>query len=139
MEQRRASEVKAAADLIRAPEYLPEDLKAEFDEVAAELLRAKIMTNLDVDALAAFITARRLHQDLSSAVLRMKPYIEYDDGRLMYDDEYGKMLNQQDKVYKQVRAAAQDLGLTISSRCKLVIPKPSEEKQDPITARFGEL
>lgn len=39
-------------------------------------------------------------------------------------DQYSKI---HDRYFKQCRASASDLGLTISSRCKLVVPKTEEE------------
>lgn len=39
------------------------------------------------------------------------------------NDDYSELLINQDKLFKQCRQASSDLGLTISSRCRLVIPK----------------
>ncbi len=36
----------------------------------------------------------------------------------------------QEKLFKMARAAASDLGLTITSRCKLVVPKPEEKPKN---------
>jgi P27 family predicted phage terminase small subunit len=41
-----------------------------------------------------------------------------------------KVLNNQDKLFKQCRSSAMDLGLTISSRCKLVVPKAEEDTKE---------
>ena len=41
------------------------------------------------------------------------------------------ILIQQDKLFKQCRQTATDLGLTITSRCKIVLPKTKEEKKKP--------
>ena len=42
-------------------------------------------------------------------------------------DTLFKWSNLQDKFFKQCRTCASDLGLTISSRCKLVIPEIKKE------------
>lgn len=44
------------------------------------------------------------------------------------NDDYSELLINQDKLFKQCRQASSDLGLTISSRCKLVIPKKDDGK-----------
>ena len=38
----------------------------------------------------------------------------------------------QDKVFKQCQSSARDLGLTISSRCKLIVPKLEEDDDDEL-------
>lgn len=43
----------------------------------------------------------------------------------------------QSEAFKEARAAAADLGLTIASRCKLVAPKAKEEKPKNKFERFA--
>ena len=39
----------------------------------------------------------------------------------------------QEKYFKQARACANDLGLTITSRCRLVVPKaPERPEENPL-------
>ncbi|AND83520.1 phage terminase small subunit P27 family [Clostridium tyrobutyricum] len=116
IEERKNAEVKAPDDNIRAPSYLDGDLKEEFDRIAKELIRVKIMSNLDQDALARFIIARKMYVKVTQEMLTETDYLFNKD-----------IVGIQDKYFKQCRAAASDLGLTISSRCKLVIPKNEEE------------
>lgn len=126
IEERKESEVKAKSDKVRAPAYLPADLKKEFNKIAKELLSIEIITNLDIDALARFIIAKKLYLEISMKLL--------ENPKILLEDE--KILNQQDKLFKQCRSAATDLGLTISSRCKLVVPKKEENKKDNKFAKF---
>ena len=42
----------------------------------------------------------------------------------------------QDKSFKQCRACANDLGLTITSRCKLILPKTPENPKENKFAKF---
>lgn len=120
--KRRAQEVKAPSDKVEAPDYLPQDLKWEFDEIAFELVEIGIMTNLDIDALARFIIAKRLYLNITEQLL--------NDPMLMIDKD---LVGIQDKMFKQSRSAAMDLGLTISSRCRLVIPKEEEKPTNKFT------
>ena len=43
----------------------------------------------------------------------------------------------QDRCFKQCRQSAADFGLTVSSRCRLVVPKPAEEKKENKFAKFA--
>ncbi len=52
-----------------------------------------------------------------------------EEEKIVPNDDYSDLLINQDKLFKQCRQASSDLGLTISSRCKLVIPKKDDGKQ----------
>lgn len=117
IEKRKSEEVQAPSDKIRAPSYLPIDLKKEFRKLAKELVEIKIMSNLDIDSLARFVMSRKLYNDLMNQILE-KP-------SLMLDKD---VVSAQDKLFKQCRVSASDLGLTITSRCKLVVPKKEDDK-----------
>jgi len=113
--QRRATEVTAPSDKVRPSSHLPKDIKREFNKIAKELKAIGIITNLDVNALERYVIAQTLYSELSIRLL--------EDPLLILDKT---VLAHQDKLFKQCRAAAMDLGLTISSRCKLVMPQPKE-------------
>ena len=131
IEERKKTEVNASADKIKAPSYLPKNLKKEFDRISAELISIKIMTNLDIEALARFIVSEYQFQKCLKKTLVMS----------VENEKYLDLLLKQEKLFKMSRQAACDLGLTISSRCKLVIPKnPEEEKKETLEDKlFGGL
>lgn len=131
LQKRKNSEVKAEADNVKPPGYLNEGQKQEFEEIASELMRIDIMTNLDCDALARFIIARRNY-------IRFSELVEGMPAELGTLKALESAANLQDKAFKQCRAAASDLGLTISSRCKLVVPKPPEDKPKNKFKAMGE-
>lgn len=128
IDERKATEVKASTDKVKPPTYLPKDLKREFKKIADELLNIGIMTNLDVDALARFLVAKKLYLEITQQLL--------ENPKLLLEKD---LVGTQDKLFKQSRAAASDLGLTISSRCKLVVPKQEEKKKETkAEKRFGD-
>lgn len=58
--------------------------------------------------------------------------------KTVVNEAYSDLLINQDKLFKQCRQASSDLGLTISSRCKLVIPKKDDDKpKSKEEERFG--
>lgn len=119
IELRKSQEIKVDSDNIEAPPYLPNNLKDEFNAIAKELKKINIMTNLDVDTLARFVISKAMYLKLTSDIMK--------DTNLLQDV---KVLNNQDKLFKQCRASAMDLGLTISSRCRLVIPTVEKEEKE---------
>ncbi|USK85716.1 phage terminase small subunit P27 family [Peribacillus asahii] len=141
IEERAAQEVKAAVDKVKPPTYLPRDLKREFKKIASELVQVGIMTNLDNDALARFLLARKMYLELTDNLLNMESVlVNKNTGEKSSNKEYADVLISQDKLFKQCRTAASDLGLTISSRCRLVVPKSEKkEEQTPEEKRFGDV
>lgn len=43
----------------------------------------------------------------------------------------------QDRCMKQCRQGASDFGLTVSSRCRLVVPKPQQQKPENKFAKYA--
>lgn len=130
IEERKATEVKAPSANIEPPSYLPEELKKEFRRIAQDLIDIDIMSNLDCEALARFIVSEHQYQQVTMQLLKLKSF----------GKRYMELLGIQEKMFKMCRSAASDLGLTISSRCKLVVPKPKEDDAPKSEAqkRFGD-
>ena len=117
--ERQAREVKPITDNIIPPDYLTKKQKDEFDKIAGQLMKLRILGETDVDALARYIISRDTYVKLTKQIQK-KTVIE--DPILL--DKYMK---NQDRAFKQCRASANDLGLSITSRCKLVVPETKTE------------
>lgn len=129
IEERRAQELKVDFKNVQAPDYLPAKFKTEFDEIAAKLLHLNIMTELDEDTLARYLLAKQQYLQYTSMLSKAS-----QKGDL---DAMEKISRLQDKAFKQSRSCAMDLGLTIASRCKLVVPKKEPPKQNKFLQKFG--
>lgn len=127
IEERRAQEVKAPSSNIHAPAYFPDDLKDTFDRYAETLISIEIMSDLDVGALERYVMAEWEYRKYTMAMLKLKSIGE----------RYLTYKSLQSTAFKEARAAAGDLGLTISARCKLVIPKSGEEKPKNKFGKFA--
>lgn len=119
IQERREREIKPITDNIIAPDYLTKKQKEEFYRIANQLKKLKILGETDVDALARYITAKEMYEN---AVKQMRK-TEVKNNPILFE----KWLKIQDKLFKQCRASANDLGLSISSRCKLVVPEAKTE------------
>ena len=106
---------------------MPEELKNKFYEIANELIDIGIMSNLDCEALARYLIAEFQYQKVVKKAIKMSPE----------NEKYMDLLLMQEKLFKMARQSAGDLGLTISSRCKLVVPKSKEEKPKNKFAKFA--
>lgn len=118
IQERLDSEVKPVDDNITAPDFLTQKQKKDFYKIAEQLQKLKIMGETDVDALGRYIVANDFY---INAVRQMrKPEVKRDAFAF---DAWSKI---QERYFKQCRSCANDLGLTISSRCRLVVPATKE-------------
>lgn len=133
--------MRGFTDNITAPSYLTAARKKEFDRLAKELVRLNIFSNLDVDSLARYIDSKTQYIQLVKEIKKIKPtdIIELPDGskKVVANEDYPKLMRTKNNLFNECRAAASDLGLTITSRLKLVIPKTEEEKPKSKWAKFG--
>ena len=113
--QRRAGEVKVARPKAATPpKWLPEALKKDFRALGKQLIEAGLYTRLDADTLGRYLIA---HQQWLQATAETARYLQARD--VENADAWGKL---QERYFKQARNCANDMGLTVTSRCRLVIP-----------------
>ncbi|MCM3619171.1 phage terminase small subunit P27 family [Sutcliffiella horikoshii] len=139
-EQEKA--LKGYTDNIKIPSYLTAKQKRNFEEIATELTRLNIFSNLDVDALARYIDSRDMYIQLVKDMKKIKAteIATFDDGstKVVANEDYPKLIRSKNTLFNECRGAAADLGLTITSRLKLVIPKPENDKpKSEGEKRFG--
>ena len=141
IKNRQLNEVKAASDNVKPPDYLDKNEKKEFKKIAKELIKIEIISNLDVDSLSFFIQIKNEYLKVTKEVESRMPtktieVVDYDkDGNvintreeIIFDEEYASFVKLQLRLLNSCRKCASDLGLSISSRCRLVIPKVKEVK-----------
>lgn len=137
--QRQDSEVKVNYTDIEVPEYLSFEEQQEFCEIAKILLDVGIMTELDEDCLARYLIAKTNYVQYTKELRKLnKRLLELKraDARRKIMSEIDTYLIYQDRALKQCRACASDLGLSISSRCKLVMPPSKEPPKENKFAKF---
>lgn len=117
--QRSAQEVNLPKPkTMRVPKWLPEDCRKEFRALAKELLGADLgAAQLDRDTLGRYVVAQ---SNYTAALALVQAALADQDGAALKE-----ATRIQDTYFKQARACANDLGLTITSRCRLVLPEGS--------------
>ena len=107
---------------VEAPKHLTPTMQAEFYDIAYKLIDLGVMTELDEDCLASYLVAKHLYLQFTMRLNQALAHPNTAD--FAYVPEYAK---QQDRYFKQCNTAASALGLTISSRCKLVVPETNTD------------
>ena len=122
--QRAAGEVELPKPAkMRVPKWLPEYLKADFRALAKELLAADMgAAQLDRDTVGRYIVAQ--HQ-FTAACRMVQDALDQQDPDLV-----NKWTKAQKSYFEQARACANDMGMTITSRCRLVLPQQPEKPEE---------
>lgn len=142
--QKQEEAVKGYVDNIEAPKYLTATQRKEFDKIAAELLRLDIFSNLDIDSLARYIDSKFQYIQLVKDLKKIKSteLLEMPDGtrKVIANEDYPKLMRTKNSLFNECRAAASDLGLSITSRLKLVIPTKEDDKpKSEFEQKFGDV
>lgn len=127
--ERQAREVQVPFTDIVPPGYLSSKQKKTFQELAGKLQAIKIYTELDADALGRYVIAQDLYVAYTRALNK----------QIKAGDIDGMKAAQglQDKAFRQAQSSARDLGLTITSRCRLEVPFKKEEPKQNKFAVFS--
>ena len=117
---RRAGEVSLpVAKTAKPPKWLPETLRKDFRALGKRLISAGIYTELDADTLGRYLIAQ--HQWLIATAETEWALSARDQEAA---DNWGRI---QERYFKQARNCANDMGLTVTSRCRLVVPTNPEQ------------
>lgn len=130
IEERTEQEIEVPFVDIKIPEYLNKEQKKEFKEISEKLLKIGIFTELDVDNLGRYLQSKEIYLQYTkqlNSLLKNKAKDEVEDAIRI--DNINRMQRLQDIAFKQCQSSARDLGLTVTSRCKIVIP-PQEDDED---------
>lgn len=142
--EKQEQSVRGHTDNIEPPSYLTAKQKKEFEKIATELIRLNIFSNLDVDGLARYIDSRDMYISLVKDLRKIKAteVVEFRDGskKVVANEDHPKLIRSKNTLFNECKGAASELGLSITSRLKLVIPKPDEDKpKSEFEKKFGDV
>ena len=147
IEKRRATEVSPCADDMEPPSYLTKAEKDRFVKIADQLEKLGVMGETDTETLARYITAQTQYEKATKelrALLNKRPKEKDFENPAQYMDALGSWIGfqtalakLQDRYFKQAQTAASALGLTITSRCKLIAPVVEEAPKENKFAKFA--
>jgi len=121
--ERRSREVRVEPPkTAKPPKWLPEELKKDFRALGKRLIAAGLYTDLDADTLGRYLAAQ--HQWAIAAEQAEAALQERDQEAA---EDWSRI---QERYFKQARGCANDIGLTVTSRCRLVVPESAKPKED---------
>lgn len=155
IEARKNAEVVAPNDKVKPPTYLTPELKKKFRKLSKELLEIKLIANVDCDALARLLIAQEQYLEITEQIRETPLMLDVpvyetkknpDTGKdervqvgtkQVVNGERERLMIIQDRCMKQCRQGASDFGMTVSSRCRLAVPKPKDEKPENKFAKYA--
>lgn len=155
IEARKSAEVIAPNDKVKPPAYLTPELKKKFRKLSKELLEIKLIANIDCDALARLLIAQEQYIEITAEIRKVPLMIEIPVYKMQINPDTGKeekvqvgttqvvngererLMIIQDRCMKQCRQGASDFGMTVSSRCRLIVPKAKEDKPENKYAKYA--
>lgn len=155
IEARKNAEVVAPNDKVKPPAYLIPEQKKKFRKLSKELLAIKLIANVDCDALARLLIAQDQYIEITDKIRETPLMVDVpvyemrenpDTGeqervqvgtREVVNGERERLMIIQDRCMKQCRQGASDFGMTVSSRCRLVVPKAKETKPENKFAKYA--
>ena len=121
--ERRTGEVKISpAKTAKPPKWLLEELKPDFRRLGKRLIAAGLYTELDADTLGRYLVAQHQWELATDEVEKALAEIDPEEA-----EDWSRI---QDRYFKQARACANDMGLTMTSRCRLVVPNTGKQAED---------
>lgn len=143
---RQESEVQPCTDDLTPPSYLTAAEKRRFEKLAGQIEKLGILGETDTETLGRYVSAQTQYEKAVKELRRLDRDRPKREGA-PDDDTYFLRLDfwtrasetaarLQDRYFKQAQTAAASLGLTISSRCKLVVPAKDDEPPVNKFSRF---
>ncbi|OYD12570.1 hypothetical protein CHR37_06410 [Bacillus velezensis] len=128
LEERKEAEekLKPKNDKIKCPTWLDKDAKKEWKRVVKDLIALNLMSNLDSVALAVYCDAYSNYLKASKAIQENGTTIEYTNATGNTNTVVSPHVQVQTKYAEVIRKQSSELGLTISSRLRLIVPKKDE-------------
>lgn len=140
IEQRLEAEqrLKPKSDKIKPPTWLDATAKKEFKRIASELMELDLLTNIDVNALAAYCDAYSDYVKCTQIIQEEGLMVEYTNKAAETNKVPHPLLTKKKQLYEQMRSIASEFGLTPAARAKIAIPKREEKPKSEEELLFGD-
>lgn len=131
IEQRRQEEaaLRPCDDDVGHPDWLTDPFAIEqYEKISKELERLKLLTNLDKHTLACYCFAYSQYVETTKALQGAPLVVESTNKAGFTNQIENPLIRIQLKYSDEMKKHASEMGLTISSRLKLTVPKKEDTK-----------
>lgn len=141
IEARKQAEekLKPKTDKVKAPKWLSKEAKKEFNRIAKELQEIGLITNVDIDMLAAYCDAYVEYQRCTKIIEEEGLMVEYTNKAAETNKVPHPLLTKKKQLFEQMKSIAGEFGLTPSARAKIAIPKQENKEPSELERLFGDV
>ncbi|BCJ86463.1 phage terminase small subunit P27 family [Effusibacillus dendaii] len=130
--------LKPKKDAVKPPVWLNDVAKKEFKRIAKELMELDLITNVDINALAAYCDAYSDYVECTKIIQDEGLMVEYTNKAAETNKVPHPLLTKKKQLHEQMKSLATEFGLTPSSRAKLAMPKLDEKPKSEEERMFGD-
>ena len=130
--------LKPKTDKVKPPSWLDATAKKEFKRIAAELMELELLTNIDVNALAAYCDAYSDYIKCTKIIQEEGLMVEYTNKAAETNKVAHPLLTKKRQLFDQMNSIASEFGLTPAARAKIAIPKKDEKPKTEEERLFGD-
>ncbi len=130
--------LKPKTDKVKPPSWLDSTAKKEFKRIAAELMELELLTNIDVNALAAYCDAYSDYIKCTKIIQEEGLMVEYTNKAAETNKVPHPLMTKKRQLYDQMKSIASEFGLTPAARAKIAIPKKDEKPKTEEERLFGD-
>lgn len=140
IEQRQQAEkkFKPRSNNIKPPSWLDDLARKEFKRIVKELQEIELITNVDVNALAAYCDAYSDYVSCTRIIQEEGLMVEYTNKAAETNKVPHPLLTKKKQLHEQMKSLATEFGLTPSSRAKIALPKQEEKEKTEEEKLFGD-
>jgi len=139
IEARKSAEerLRPKDDKVKPPSWLSKEAKKVFKQIAKELEHTKLITNVDIHALALWCDAYVDYINCTRIIEEEGLMVEYTNKAAETNKVAHPLMTKKKQLAEQMRALASEFGLTPAARAKLAIPKDPPKEPTPFEREFG--
>lgn len=143
IEQRQEVEkkIKPKTNRIKCPDWIEADYEAErkWKVLVKELKELDLITNVDVDALAAYCDAYSQYVMCAKIIRDEGLMVDYTNKSAETNRVPHPLLTKKKQLFEQMKSLAVEFGLTPSSRAKIAMPKEEPKEVSEFDRMFGDV
>ncbi len=128
--------ITGGTDKVHPPDWLNKRAKKEFRRLAKELIPLKLITNVDINAMARYCDAYITYIDCTERINKEGLMVPYgSDGK----QHPHPLLAKKKLLHEQMSRLEGEFGLTAAARAKIAIPKKEKKEPTEFEEMFGDV
>ena len=121
--------LKGNTNQLKPPKWLDSEAKREFNRIVKELKALEVVQNLDLTVLAVYCNAYSNYVKLTEAIDRNGAIETYINKAGAENNVVSASVQAQHKYIDVIFKCSTRLGLSVSDRLKLIVPKEDENDE----------